>query len=84
MPLWQLVAPTSAAVASGMPRNVSAKQWVKVRARRALGIERLNARIDQLEERLQMSREETHDLATTRWRNAAPEVGLTWGAGAVG
>ncbi len=47
--------------------------------RRALGIERLHIRIDQLEQRLAESYDERRARSTSRWRETTPNIGLTWG-----
>ena len=52
---------------------------MKSALRSALGIERLHARIDQLEQRLAESHEDTRARSTSRWRETTPNLGLTWG-----
>ena len=63
---------TTAAVRSVVPRSV------RQSLRRIVGVEDLNARIDELEERLAESREETWERSRARWREASPTTDLTW------
>jgi len=63
---------TTATVRSVVPRSV------RQSLRRIAGIEDLNARIDELEERLAESREETWERSRARWREASPTADLTW------
>jgi SAM-dependent methyltransferase len=51
---------------------------LRARLRRIAGIAELNARIDELEERLAESREETWMRSRSRWRDADPTPDLTW------
>jgi SAM-dependent methyltransferase len=46
--------------------------------RRIAGIDDLHARIDELEQRLAESREETWARSRSRWREASPTTNLTW------
>jgi SAM-dependent methyltransferase len=48
------------------------------RLRQLAGISDLHARIDELEERLAESREETWERSRSRWRQASPTSNLTW------
>jgi SAM-dependent methyltransferase len=63
---------TSAAVRAVLPRPVLHS------LRRIAGIDDLHARIDELEERLAESRDETWERSRTRWREASPTTNLTW------
>jgi SAM-dependent methyltransferase len=57
---------------------------LRTRLRRTLGVDALQARIDQLEERVLESKEETWERSRRRWRDAEPESALTWGRGLSG
>ena len=63
---------TSAAVKAVVPRPV------RHSLRRIAGIDDLHARIDELEERLAESRDDTWERSRTRWRDASPTDDLTW------
>jgi len=63
---------TSTAVKAVVPRPV------RHSIRRITGIDDLHARIDELEERLAESRDETWERSRTRWREATPTANLTW------
>lgn len=63
---------TSAAVKAVVPGPV------RHSLRRISGIDDLHARIDELEERLAESRDETWERSRTRWREASPTSNLTW------
>jgi 2-polyprenyl-3-methyl-5-hydroxy-6-metoxy-1,4-benzoquinol methylase len=52
---------------------------LRARARRALGIERLHQRIDHLEAQMRVLEPGGWERSQERWRNVAPNEGLTWG-----
>jgi SAM-dependent methyltransferase len=62
-----------------------ARRELRSRARRALGLQRLeerldevNVRVDQMEARLQERAEETRWRSRVRWASAQPDADLTW------
>jgi SAM-dependent methyltransferase len=63
---------TSATVKAVVPKPV------RQSLRRIAGIDDLHARIDELEERLAESRDDTWERSRTRWREASPTSNLTW------
>jgi SAM-dependent methyltransferase len=63
---------TSAAVKAVVPRPL------RHSLRRIAGIDDLHARIDELEERLAESGDETWERSRARWRGATPTTNLTW------
>ena len=62
----------STAVKAVLPRPV------RHSLRRIAGIDDLHARIDELEERLAESHDETWERSRARWREASPTTDLTW------
>jgi SAM-dependent methyltransferase len=52
---------------------------LRARARRALGIERLHERIDQLEAEVRALRPDGWNRSRERWLYVQPDAGLTWG-----
>jgi SAM-dependent methyltransferase len=59
-------------------RQLRERARLRSRLRRAVGVQALEDRIDQLEARLQESREQTWARSRQRWKNVLPDVHLTW------